>query len=190
MNSMQPLPAFQTNIRAAALAAAALVLAGCAHVPNQFREDGPATAENSGSPTARDVFARYQPDAAMIRDWPKIEIAADPGGVTHWPLYFEDPFEDKGAGRRDPNKYYIGWEDYVALPYCFARYTLNWIAVPASMIVQPPWSVMESDGELSKQALGYDHDATTHHHVEGDERVERMGPVGRPVETTQPTPTK
>jgi hypothetical protein len=31
--------------------------------------------------------------------------------------------------------------------------------MPVSLIVTPPWTVMESDGELSEQALGYDHDA-------------------------------
>lgn len=143
------------------LATAGLTIFGCAHVPNQFAEDGPASKTTLDSPTVRDTVARYQPAAARERGWPTTMTAAERGAVTHWSLYTEDPFEDKGTDRRDgPNKYFIGWEDYVAMPYGLARHTLNVMAFPVSMVVQPPWTLMESDGELSQQALGYDHDAT------------------------------
>ncbi len=86
------------------------------------------------------------------------------GVVEHGPLYFEDPFVDKGAGRTeqtDPgNVYRLGWEDWVALPYGYARHVLNLVALPVSAVVTPPWTRMESDGHLSRQILGYDHDAT------------------------------
>jgi hypothetical protein len=32
--------------------------------------------------------------------------------------------------------------------------------LPVSAVVTPPCMLMESDGQLSRQALGYDHDAT------------------------------
>jgi hypothetical protein len=86
------------------------------------------------------------------------------GATRHWPTYFEDPFEDKGAGREGRNQHYIGWEDYVALPYCYARFTLNWLGFPVSAIVTPPWTVMVSDGRVSRQALGHDHDAAPEAH--------------------------
>ena len=97
-------------------------------------------------------------------------LTSDSGAVDHLPLYFEDPFEDKGAGRTDEtdphNVYRGGWEDYVALPYCFARFTGNWLMFPVSAIVTTPWTIMESDGRLSRQLLGYDHDAIPNgHHV-------------------------
>ena len=133
------------------------VLSGCAQVPNQWREDGPSTVMDWDSPTAADVYARFEPAVQLQRDWPRVEIAAQSGAVTHWPLYLEDPFEDKGAGRAD---YRLGWEDYVAMPYGYARFTLNWLMFPVSPIVTPPWTLMESDGDLSRQRLGYDHDAT------------------------------
>jgi len=139
---------------------AVLFLAGCAHVPNQWREDGPATTESWDSPTARDVMANHSPAAERHRAWDAVDTAPADGKITHWPLYIEDPFVDKGAGREGLDTYHIGWEDYVALPYCYARYTLNWLAMPVSAVVTPPWTLMESDGVLSKQALGYDHDAT------------------------------
>jgi hypothetical protein len=138
----------------------AFVLAGCAHVPNQWREDGPATTAEWDSPTAEDLRANYAPAEPRHRDWDVAPAAAESGAVTHWPLYFEDPFVDKGDGREGLNKYHIGWEDYVAMPYDYARFTLNWLMFPVSAVVTPPWTLMESDGRISRQALGYDHDAT------------------------------
>ncbi len=138
---------------------ALLFLAGCAHVPNQWVEDGPATTAEWDSPTARDLRANYAPAEPRHRDWDAALAAAEPDAVTHWPLYFEDPFVDKGHGRKGLNKYYIGWEDYVAMPYGYSRFTLNWLMFPVSAVVTPPWTLMESDGRISRQALGYDHDA-------------------------------
>jgi hypothetical protein len=132
------------------------MVAGCAHVPNQWREDGPSAGADLQSPTVADIRTRYEPAELRRRDWEPRTVSAESGAVTHWPLYFEDPFEDKGHGRSD---YRLGWEDYVAMPYGYARYTLNWLLFPASVIVTPPWTPMESDGILSRQALGYDHDA-------------------------------
>lgn len=139
---------------------AALFFVGCAQVPNQWQEDGPATAAEWDSPSAKDVRASHAPATQRHRDGEATPTAAQSGAVTHWPLYFEDPFEDKGHGREGLNKFYIGWEDYVALPYCYSRFTLNWLMFPVSAVVTPPWTLMESDGAISRQALGYDHDAT------------------------------
>jgi len=133
------------------------ILFGCAHVPNQWREDGPSVDAKLESPSESDIRANYEPAELRHRDWETVTVSAASGAVTHWPLYFEDPFEDKGHGRSD---YRLGWEDYVAMPYGYARYTLNWLFFPVSTITTPPWTLMESDGVLSRQALGYDHDAT------------------------------
>lgn len=139
--------------------ATAACMWGCAHVPNQWVEDGPATKESWETPTSRDLTMKYQPAEQRRHLGEPLSVSAERGAVDHGPLYLEDPFADKGHGREGSNVYYIGWEDYVALPYCFARYTLNWLALPVSMVVTPPWTVMESDGEISKQILWYDHDA-------------------------------
>jgi hypothetical protein len=136
-----------------------MATASCAPINNQWRETGPAVTEDWNSPTADDVYARFQPAVEKGRDWPAESTAPEDGGVIHGALYFEDPFEDKGAGRTGMNKYYIGWEDYVALAYGYPRFTLNWLGFPVSIIVTPPWTLMRSDGQLSRQALGYDHDA-------------------------------
>lgn len=142
---------------AAALAACA---AGCSHLENHWVEDGPATRESLETPTTREVAAAAKAPVIREREWDQAVLAMEDAGVTHFPLYFEDPFVDKGHGREGLNVYYIGWEDYVAMPYSFARHTVNWMFLPVSAIVTPPWRVMESDGEISEQALGPDHDAT------------------------------
>jgi hypothetical protein len=45
------------------------------------------------------------------------------------------------------------------MPYGFGRFILNTMGWPVSCVVTPVWTVMGSDGVLSRQALGYDHDA-------------------------------
>jgi hypothetical protein len=142
-----------------------LPVAGCSHIPNQFRETGPAVMANYNTPTAEDVIEHYPPAPPEVRDdWPPLTLATESGIVTHWPLYFEDPFVDKGAGRTyrtcPRDVYRLGWEDFVATPYSLGRYMVNWMFLPASMVVTPPWTVMASDGNLSRQCLGCDHDAT------------------------------
>ncbi|MFH1745775.1 MAG: hypothetical protein ABIG44_01895 [Planctomycetota bacterium] len=142
----------------------AVVLAGCAHIPNQFREDGPAVSASWESPTSADLKDRATAVESYSREWDLATVYPESGAVTHWPLYFEDPFADKGHGRTDETHPFdvhrLGWEDYVAFPYCLARHTANWLFLPVSAVVTPPWTLMESDGQLSKQLLGYDHDAT------------------------------
>ncbi len=141
----------------------AALVAGCAHIPNHYREEGPSTTMNWDSPTAADVKASHQPAEPRHRSWQTTTVAAESGGVDHWPLYFEDPFVDKGDGRTDEtdphNVYRNGWEDWVAFPYCPARFIGNTLLLPVSAVVTPPWTVMESDGKVSRQFLGYDHDA-------------------------------
>lgn len=136
---------------------------GCQLFPNFYREDGPAVTMQLDSPTAADVRARFTAREASRRDWPAMTATPASGIVEHYPLYMEDPFVDKGHGRTDETHpgdvYRLGWEDWVALPYGPARFTGNWIMLPVSFLATPACTVLESDGHLSKQALGYDHDA-------------------------------
>ena len=158
------------RMRAAVLVAGTWLLAGCAQVPNQWREDGPSHGAEWRSPTAVDVEGKVEPAELRHRDYAPVVLNAVPLGVTHWPLYFEDPFEDRGkaaatlvAADAPPpaeHEYALGWQDYIAMPYTYARFTTNWLMLfPASTVVTPPWTVMVSDGQVSQQALGYDHDA-------------------------------
>lgn len=157
--SIRPRPALRRTSLAALGAGWLFLSAGCAATPNQWREDGPAATQTWSSPTVAAIESQYEPAEQRHRQWREMTVADAGGAVTHWPLYFEDPFVDKSHGRTGKNKYHLGWEDFVAGPYGYARHTLNWMFWPVSGIVTPPWRLMESDGELSEQALGYDHDA-------------------------------
>lgn len=171
------------TLGAGALAGLACGLLGCATAENVWREDGASMGVEWTTPTAADVVARFQPAAQVTRDGTPTLLRTEDGRVAHAPLYFEDPFEDKGAGRRE---YRIGWEDYLAMPYCYARYTANWLMLPVSAIVTPPWTLMHSDGYVSRQALGFDHDAErAEQHTRMPEPVEplRVETGGAPINT-------
>ena len=144
-----------------------LALFGCAHAENHWREDGSSKMTNWRTPTELDIRENHLPSEQRARGWQAAHVVAVDGTVMHWPQYMEDPFVDKGSGNNpfEPfesglNEYRVGWEDLFAIPYGHARYTLNYLLMPVSAIVRPPWTVMESDGFISRQALGYDHDAT------------------------------
>jgi hypothetical protein len=85
----------------------------------------------------------------VIRERP-VEPAVAPDvdwGVPHFPLWWEDPFEDKGS--RD-GQFRWTWEDYFAMPYSLGRSLLNTAAFPVSAIVTPPGTPMVSDGVVRK----------------------------------------
>lgn len=161
--------------------AALLGAAGCSQnrtiLQNYWKETNASVDADYDTPTASLIYATKAPAPQRVRAWEQTCVAADERPSNHWPLYMEDPFEDKGTGRDGRNKYYVGWEDYLALAYSPARYHLNYLGLPVSAIVTPPWTIMESDGRLSEQALGYDHDAIP----EGREQR------GHAVSESQPT---
>jgi len=106
--------------------------------------------------SAEGVHAAKATPVLRQRDHAQKEISPNDGAVTHGPLYFEDPFEDKGS---EDGKFAWTGEDYLQWWYWRGRFLLNAVALPVSAVVTPPWVVMVSDGRLSRQALGYDHDA-------------------------------
>jgi hypothetical protein len=91
-----------------------------------------------------------------VREVPEVEAPVAREEVPHYPLWWEDPFEDKGDGNCT---FAWTWADYVAMPYSFGRYLLNTMAWPVSAVVTPPGTPMVSDGQLSPGGLGCDHDA-------------------------------
>ncbi len=83
-------------------------------------------------------------------------IGPQDGTVSHFPLWFEDPFEDRGS---DDDQFAVTGEDYLAMPYGLTRFFLNGVGVPISAVVQAPVPLMGSDGITSRGLLGLDHDA-------------------------------
>ena len=137
-------------------------LAGCSHVENQWREDGPSFGADLRTPTEIEIRDENEPSIIRRRAWESYALMTADGRVSHFPLHFEDPFEDRGADALCPtsDEYKLRATDIVAVPWSYGRYWLNILGYPVSLVVTPPWTLMESDGELSRQALGYDHDAT------------------------------
>ncbi|MHC4089131.1 MAG: hypothetical protein ACYSVY_02440 [Planctomycetota bacterium] len=144
------------NPRTVLAAVMGLVLTvGCQHAINPFLDDLPATPEVT---TASVEGARAAPTRPSIprRDFSSVQVYPQDGTVDHWPLWWEDPFEDKGS---DDGQ--LAWteEDYFAYVYGSGRFLLNTMAFPISAWVTKPFTVLCSDGRLSRQKLGYDHDA-------------------------------
>lgn len=138
------------------VAGACIVTAfGCAHTINPFVDDSASSEELT---TASERAARQAEKTPVIRcrEWDQTSTTYAAGGVIHWPLWFEDPFEDKGS---QDGKFAWTAEDYIAWPYSFGRLLLNTMGWPVSAVVTPPGTPMVSDGRLSHQALGMDHDA-------------------------------
>jgi len=141
--------------RAVAMMLAAMSVAGCHGLINPWSDE---TVSAQAVTTASVSAARAQitdPDV-QLRDFSAVPLHPQDGSVRHFPLWFEDPFEDRGS---DDGRFAWTYEDYIAAPYGLARSILNGIAVPISAIVRPPAPLMMSDGLTSRQALGYDHDA-------------------------------
>ena len=135
------------------------LIAGCTDARDWWSEE--PLGDEYQSVAAKDLYETREPAPPRERDNETIEASAESGAIQHWPLWFEDPFVDSGHGRTGDNKYYTGWEDYVALPYGYSRHTLNWLMFPLSAIVTPPWSIMESNGfvEPVHKDPHFNHDA-------------------------------
>jgi len=135
--------------------ASTIPLSGCQLMVDPFRDELEGRQEMTTASVEGARAAKTTP-AVRQRDYAAFELLAEHEGVTHGPLYFEDPFEDKGS---EDGRFAWTGEDYFQIFYWRARFLANAIAFPVSAVVTPPWTVMESDGRLSRQALGYDHDA-------------------------------
>lgn len=164
------------------LSLAVLITCGCGRIHNHFAADSPAELHPNASPTSEAIRAKYEPDEQRKRDWELVTIEPVKSDVIHGPLYFEDPLVAKGASYKNR----LGWEDFVAPPYDIARFTLNWVACPISAIVTPPWQPMVSDGKLSEQLLGPDHDAERSDGIEAELHPEQNFTTIKQKETTDP----
>ncbi|HVP13378.1 MAG TPA: hypothetical protein VMV94_19545, partial [Phycisphaerae bacterium] len=151
-------------------AAVVVAIAGCAQLNNPFVDSGAAVESEMNTPSANAYNARASQERPAVQDqrvWPESEVFAENGAVSHWPLWFEDPFEDKGnritpvADRDAPDiEFAWNWVDYLDMAYSPGRMIfVNTPGWPISAIVTPPGTLMESDGHISKGLLGYDHDA-------------------------------
>lgn len=129
-----------------------LASAGCNEPPavNPWRDDS-LTRDSYSTPSKDGIMAYEQEPAIRQRDMAAVEAPRVSPDVPHYPLWWEDPLEDKGDQN---NEFAWTWQDYVAMPYSFGRYLLNTMAWPVSAVVTLPGTSMVSDG-----ITGRDHDA-------------------------------
>ena len=128
------------------------MVAGCNTPPavNPWRDDSLTRASYS-SPSSEGILAAGRPPSVRVRDFDEMAGPHVAGDVPHYPLWWEDPLEDKG----DQDRVVAWtWQDYVGMPYSFGRFLLNTMAWPVSAVVTPPGTAM-----LSDSVVGRDHDA-------------------------------
>lgn len=133
-----------------------LLAGACSSSPpgiNPWRDDS-ITPTAWTTPSEQGILAAGHEPALRHREVPASNLTLASGSVPHYPLWFEDPFEDKGD---EDGQFAWSWVDYLAMPYSYARSHLNMIGWPASAVIQPAWMSMVSDGQVGP---GPDHDAT------------------------------
>ena len=148
------------KVLVAGLASVLGVVVGC----SKFRDANPFVDDSTpggaiSTASADGIYAAHKAPIKRERAWDQASASYENEDVTHWPLWWEDPFEDKGS---EDGQFAWTYEDFLAMPYGLGRFLLNTMAWPVSAGVTHPGTVMASDGELSRQALGKDHDAEPH----------------------------
>ena len=132
------------------------VLTGCVHMVDPLTDDLPdAALVTTGS--VEGVRRASAAPTISGRGFERSVVGTQDGTVTHWPLRMEDPFVDKGS---EDGRFAWTVEDALYLGCGLGRFLVNWAALPISLAWPLPGTLMGSDGIVSRQALGYDHDAT------------------------------
>jgi len=121
-----------TIVLAALIAGCCIILAGCEATAKSDR------MEPTWQPTAsyETIFAKTATTSPIERrKWAKTYARYEPCIVTHFASYFDDEFVTMGDGN-DTH----GWTimDAAAVAYSPARFVVNVLAVPVSMIKDPP----------------------------------------------------
>jgi hypothetical protein len=134
------------------IAAGAVFAAACQQPPavDPWRDDALPPSTWS-TPSADGFLSEGHPPAHRSRDVATQPAPSVSNAVAHYPLWWEDPFEDKGDGN---NTFAWTLADYVDMPYALGRFLLNTMGWPVSAVVTPPGTPMVSDGRV-----GRDHDA-------------------------------
>jgi len=92
----------------------------------------------------------YRPP--RMRDWSLRPARYKAGTVTHLPFYYEDPFVVEGDGDET-----YGWTgmDLVAFVYSPCRFIVNTLALPASVVRQPPVLLVGEDRDEPEYPYGW-----------------------------------
>jgi hypothetical protein len=123
----------------------ATTLTGCVSGVNPFVDRLQISPGSIESPTASAIHVREVTPATPVprRSGDHKVVTLGDGSVTHYPLYFEDPFEYKDDG---DGEFSVTGRDFALYLYGPARWVANGIAVPVSAVSDPPWARECSDG--------------------------------------------
>ncbi|GJM25629.1 MAG: hypothetical protein DHS20C16_20440 [Phycisphaerae bacterium] len=132
-----------------------IAVCGCSEYVNPWTDEM-ISHEYVTTASVEGVRMASAPTEPVSRSFQQTLVSPQDGTVGHFPLGWEDPFEDRGS---DDGQFAWTAEDYFAMPYGYGRFIVNTIGIPASVIVQAPVPLMGSDGITSRQFLGLDHDA-------------------------------
>ena len=136
------------------LAAAAVLVHGCQLLEAPFVDElaaGPAVTTPSVE-AARAIAAKPR---LPHRPHAPVELELPAGTVTHGPLYFQDPYEDRSC---DDGRFAWSGEDYFCWLYGPSRFLANTVFAPVSAAVMPPWHLMESGAGADRPGLDSGHD--------------------------------
>jgi len=158
----------------ARLLVSTVVLSGCQLMVDPFRDELEGRQEMTTA-SVEGVRAAQTTPTVRQRDYATFELRAEDEGVTHGPLYFEDSSEDRGS---DDGRFAWTGEDYLHLFYWRGRFLVNTVFFPVSAVATPPWTVMESDGRISRQSLGFEYDATRCAEPQVDEPTDAVSTGG------------
>lgn len=150
-----------------ASAASLLVFAGCHQLNNPWADSSASVDTEMTTASAEGYKGKTEFYVPLHRRGDTMQVCYENGTVTHFPLWFEDPFEDKGNDVTDPadrdapdNHFVVNWVDYLHGVYGPGRFFfVNGVLWPISAVVTPPGTLLESDGHISQGLAGYDHDA-------------------------------
>jgi len=125
------------------------MLVGCAGQTIDVFKDASALPEGAMTTASVEAIPKTETEAPLVtRSWSETTVTAESGQVTHWPIWFENAAAERGS---TDGRVAVTWEDLNAAVYCPIRYYVNMAALPLSAIVDPPGTIMVSDGLPGKR---------------------------------------
>lgn len=131
---------------AAILAAMTCAAGGCHEYVNPWLDETAGSEWITTASVEGAVHESHEP-VQRTRGLEAVPVAAQDGTVGHFPLWWQDPFEDAGS---DDSQFAWTWEDYFAMPYGLGRFIVNTIGLPGSAVVYPPVPLRGSDGVAAR----------------------------------------
>ncbi len=147
--------ASKCDVRGVVACAVLVFGGGCQLMTNPFQDEFCGTPRIA-TPSVEGVRAADTMPVLHDRGFVSVDANVADGSVTHGPLFFEDGLEDTWSG---DGSFYVRGSDVGQWVAWQARFAINLVAVPYSVIVTPPWGVMVSDGSPSRTMLGEPYDA-------------------------------